>query len=151
MISVADVLKAFSDKRSLALFKIVTLTKPNTQILISKTKLSRKQYYSRMSTLVKAGLTKRINGKYTLTAFGRLINYNALIIMENATSIYWKLKVIDSFEMPNDLHVEERRKIIDSFIDGQKIKDVLISHNRKVEPTGPYDLKLQTRQLRIPS
>ena len=71
--------------------------------------------------------------------------------MENATSIYWKLKVIDSFEMPNDLHVEERRKIIDSFIDGQKIKDVLISHNRKVEPTGPYDIELQTRQLRIPS
>ena len=73
MISVADVLKAFSDKRSLALFKIVTLTKPNSEILISKTKLTRKQYYSRMSKLMKANLIKRINGKYTLTAFGKLI------------------------------------------------------------------------------
>ena len=61
MISVADVPKAISYKRP-SLFKIVTLTKPNSEILISKTKLTRKQYYSRMSTLVKAGLIKRING-----------------------------------------------------------------------------------------
>lgn len=58
MISVTDVLKAISDKSSLALFRMVTLTKPNTEILISKTKLTRKQYYSRMSTLMKAGLIK---------------------------------------------------------------------------------------------
>jgi hypothetical protein len=45
MISVADVLEAISDKRSLELFRIVALTKPDTDILISKTKLSRKQYY----------------------------------------------------------------------------------------------------------
>jgi predicted transcriptional regulator len=59
MISVADVLKAISDKRSLELFRIVALTKPDTDILISKTKLSRKQYYSRMSRLMNAGLIKR--------------------------------------------------------------------------------------------
>ena len=65
MISVADVLKAISDKRSLELFRIVALTKPDTDILISKTKLSRKQYYSRMSRLMDAGLIKRKNGKFS--------------------------------------------------------------------------------------
>jgi hypothetical protein len=124
---------------------MVTLTKPNTEILINKTKLTRKQYYSRMSTLMKAGLIKRMNGKYTLTAFGKLIYYNALIIMENATSRYWKLKAIDSLEMSNDLPVEERKKIIDSFIDNEEIKDVPISNNCKFYPTGPYGVQLQMR------
>ena len=152
MVSVADILRAISDKRALALLRIVALTKPNTIILISKTKLTRKQYYSRMSSLVRTGLVKRIKGKYALTAFGKLIYYNALIIMENATSGYWKLKAIDSLEMSNDLPVEERKKIINSFIDNQKIKDVLVSSNRKFESTGPYDVELlhqtQTRQLK---
>jgi hypothetical protein len=53
MISVADVLKAISDKRSLALFRIVALTKPNTIILISKTKLTRND--------MNLGFWKRIN------------------------------------------------------------------------------------------
>ena len=71
MVRVSDVLKAISDEISLDLFRIVILTKPNTEILISKTKLTRKQYYSRMSTLMKVGLINRINGKYILTAFGK--------------------------------------------------------------------------------
>ena len=139
MILVADVLKAISDNRSLELFRIVALTKPDAGILISKTKLTRKQYYSRMSALVSTGLIKRTNGKYTMTAFGKLIYY-ALIIMENATSSYWKLKAIDSLEMSNELPIEERKKMIDSFIDNQEIKDVLVSSNRKFE-SGPYDVE----------
>jgi DNA-binding IclR family transcriptional regulator len=61
MVSVADILRAISDKRALALLRIVALTKPNTVILIKKTKLTRKQYYSRMSSLVRTGLVQRSN------------------------------------------------------------------------------------------
>ena len=57
---VADILKAISDKISLELFRTVGLTKPDTNILISKTNLARKQYYSRMSSMMNAGL---ITGK----------------------------------------------------------------------------------------
>jgi hypothetical protein len=35
--------------------------------------LSRKQYYSRLSKLIKAGLVKRVNGRYLLTFFGIVI------------------------------------------------------------------------------
>ena len=129
IISVADVLKAISDEISLELFRIVTLTKPNTAIPISKTKLTRKQYYSRMSTLMKVGLINRINGKYILTAFGKLIYYKALIIMENATSSYWELKAIDSLEMSNDLPAEERKNMINSLVDNEEIKVMLLSDN----------------------
>ena len=97
---------------------------------------------------MKANLINRINRKYTLTAFGKLIYYNALITIENATTGYWKLKAIDSLEMSYDIPVKERQKIIDSFIDTEKIKDVLISHSGKFEPIGPYGIELQTRPLK---
>ena len=68
---------------------------------------------------MKANLIKRINGKYTLTAFGKLIYYNPITTIENAASSYWKLKAIDSLEMSYDISIEERQKIIDSFIDNE--------------------------------
>jgi hypothetical protein len=134
MILVADVLKAVSDNRSLELFRIVALTKLDTDLLISKTKLTRKQYYSRMFKLMKAGLVKRKNGNYTLTAFGKVIYYTTLMPIENAINYYWKLKAIDSLEMSNDLTTEERKKLIDSLIDNQEIKTVLVLYNNKFEP-----------------
>jgi predicted transcriptional regulator len=136
MILVADVLKAISDKRSLELFRIVALTKPDTDMLISKTKLTRKQYYSRMSRLMRTGLIKRKNGKYTLTAFGKVIYDIAIATLENAVSNYWKLKAIDSLEMSKALPAEERKKIIDSLIDNQVIKDILDSDDES--DSKPY-------------
>jgi predicted transcriptional regulator len=151
VVSVADVLKAISDKKSLELFRIVALVN-GTDVLISKIKLTRKQYYSRISRLVNAGLIKRKNGKYTLTAFGKVIYYAALTIIENATNSYWKLKVIDSLEMSDDISPEEHKKIIDSFIDDREIKDALVSINGKFESTRPCAAELlqqkQTHQLR---
>ena len=58
MILVADVLKAVSDNISIKLFSLIALSKLNTDLIISKTKLTRKQYYSRMFRLMKAGLIK---------------------------------------------------------------------------------------------
>ena len=130
MILVADVLEAMSDNRSLELFRTIALTRTDSDTLISKTKLTCKQYYSRMSRLMNAGLIKRKQGKYTLTAFGKVIYDIAIAILENAVSNYWKLKAIDSLEMSKALPAEERKKIIDSLIDNQVIKDILVSDDK---------------------
>ena len=152
MISVVDVLKAISDKRSLELFRIVALTKPDTDILISKTKLSRKQYYSRMSRLMNAGLIKRKQGKYILTAFGKVIYDVAIATLENAVSNYWKLKAIDSLEMSKALPAEECKKLINSFIDDDGIKAILDSDDRpNSQPYGntvQQQLQKHLRQVR---
>jgi predicted transcriptional regulator len=130
-----DIFKAISDKKSLELFRIVALTKPDldaaaADILIIKTKLSHKQYYSRMSSLMKAGLIKRKNGKYSLTALGKVV-YNTQMKIENAINNYWKLKAIDSLEDTNDLPTEEHKKLVDELIDNQEIKDILVLDNDK--------------------
>lgn len=126
MILVIDILKAISDEKSLELFRIVALTKQHSDILVSKTKLTRKQYYSRMSTLMKAGLIKREEGNYTITAFGRIIYHISLAAMENAVNNYWKLKAIESLRMSKDIPAAECKKIIDRFIDNPEIKDIFV-------------------------
>jgi hypothetical protein len=126
MNSAANVLKAISDEKTLELFGMVALTKRHSDILISKTKLTRKQYYSRMSTLMKAGLIKKEEGKYTVTAFGRIIYQISLAVMENAVNNYWKLRAIESLGMSKDIPAAECKKIIDSVIDNQAIKHILV-------------------------
>jgi len=132
MIVAEDILKVISDKQSLELLRIVALTKRdnnyNTDALMSKTKLTSEQYYSRMSTLSNAGLIKSNNGKHTLSAFGKVAFY-ALTMIENGVTNYWKLKTIDSLEMSNDLPAEERKKLIDNLLDNQEIKNILVRYN----------------------
>jgi hypothetical protein len=134
VLGITDVLKAISDEETLELFRIVALTKPDADpndIIKSKakTKLTRKQYYSRMSKLTKAGLIKRKQGKHTLTTFGKVVYDIILIKIENAINNYWNLKAIDSLENSNDLQVEERKKLVNELIGNQEIKDILVPDN----------------------
>jgi predicted transcriptional regulator len=120
----AKVLKSISDDESLELFRFIANNDSDSESLRNRTKMTRKQYYSRMSRLMKAGLVKRKNGKHNLTAFGRVI-YDTQITIENAINNYWKLKAIDSLEMSDDLPVEERKKLIDNLIENNGIREIL--------------------------
>lgn len=124
----ADILETISDERALALFKTIALAKPDSEILITKTQLTRKQYYSRMSRLMKSGLVKRKNGRYALTAFGKVI-YDVQITIEKVISnYYWNLKAIDSLEAADGgLSKDERTKVLDTLIDSAKIKEVILA------------------------
>ena len=121
-----SILGAISDNRASNILKSIASADSNSDILITELKLTRKQYYSRMSGLIKAGLVKRQRGRYLLTAFGKVI-YNAQMSLEgrieSALNNYWKLKAIDSLEMPSR---EENDKVISMLIDNQEIKDILI-------------------------
>ncbi len=121
-----SILGAISDNRASNILKSIASADSNSDILITELKLTRKQYYSRMSGLIKAGLVKRQRGRYLLTAFGKVI-YSAQMSLEakieSALNNYWKLKEIDSLEMPSR---EENDKVISMLIDNQEIKDILI-------------------------
>ena len=90
VLTTTDVFEAISEQESLKLFRIVATSTTNlyvTDILLSKTKLSRKQFYSRMSKLTKAGLIKRIQGKYTLTTLGKWFTMPKLYLKTQLTII----------------------------------------------------------------
>ena len=64
MMTLADVLKTLAEDKSLVLFNTIALSNGDSDILISTPPLTRKQYYARLSTLLKAGLVKREMAKY---------------------------------------------------------------------------------------
>jgi predicted transcriptional regulator len=136
-LSITDVLSSIFDEKALSLFKAVALSENDcSSILITKLRLTRKQYYSNMEKLVHAGLVKRTSGKYRTTSFGKVI-LSMMLKIETAIKYHWKLNAIDSIMMMSaandkELPLEERQKIIDNLIvdnliDGQEIKDILVS------------------------
>ena len=126
MISIADVLNTISDDKSLVLFNTIALSNSDgSDILISKLKLTRKQYYSRISKLVKVDLVVRRNRKYFLTSLGKIV-YDAQKIIGNAVGDYWKLKAVDTLEITDQMPKEEYNEIINALIENEKIKEGLI-------------------------
>jgi predicted transcriptional regulator len=123
--STASVLRTIADDRSLELFSTVALEMIDSKNLKSKTKLTRKQYYSRLSRMTRAGLVRRKNGKYILTTFGKIV-YETKVTVENALHNYWKLKAIDSLETSNEVPKEEQQKLIETLLDNEEIRGILV-------------------------
>jgi hypothetical protein len=126
--SITSVLKVISDEKALVLFNNIVVCGNDIDRFISlkEINLSSKQYYSRISDFLKAGLIKRHKGKYIPTLLGRVV-YESQMVIEEALSQYWKLNVIDQVEMSNsDLSTEDVTRLINALIDNHRIKDVLM-------------------------
>ncbi len=127
MVSVVEILEAISDVKSLKLFNTIATKGGNSEDLSVQLKLSRKEYYSRMSRLMKTGMVKRKNGKHFLTAFGRVV-YDAQVTVKKAVESYWKLKAIDSIDLSDEITVKERDKLIQTLVDDVEIREILSKH-----------------------
>ena len=123
--TVATILRSIADDKSLELFRTVALEIIDSKNLKSRTKLTRKQYYSRLSRMTRVGLVKRKEGKYVLTTFGKIV-YDSQTIIESSLRNYWKLKAIDSLEMSNELPKEEQQKLIETLLDNEQLKGILV-------------------------
>jgi predicted transcriptional regulator len=121
----AAVLRSIADDKSLELFRTVALETIDSKNLKNRTRLTRKQYYSRLSRMTRTGLVRKKNGKYILTTFGKIV-YESQTTVENALNNYWKLKAIDSLETSNELPKEEQQKLIETLLDNQEIKEILV-------------------------
>lgn len=146
MVATANTLNAISDKKTLSLFKTIAISKGDTDILITKLKLTRKQYYSRMKTLMEVGLIRRRSGRYCLTSLGMVV-YDSYIQIETALKYYWKLKAIDSImsSANTQLPHEEQDRIIDALVDNYQIKDILfIDHYKPSVSTSDYKETIQS-------
>ena len=148
MISVSDILGAISDDKSLVLFNTIAIASGDSTILISRLNLTRKQYYSRMIDLINAGLVRRINGKYFVTSFGKVV-YKAQELIGTAVQHSSKLKAIDSIESPK-FPAAELSKIIDTLISNSEIKEILVSQQRNNDIPAEYEIAYN-RELLVPA
>ena len=124
-ISLGDVLKTISDDKSLSIFQLIGDVNSNNGEIISLKKLglSKKQYYSRISAMMAAGLIKRQRRRYFLTPFGKVI-YCCIMIAKNALNNYYNLKAVESTE-GSDFSNEDFSNLIDVLIDNQQVKEFL--------------------------
>jgi predicted transcriptional regulator len=148
MVSVSDILSAISDDRSLVLFNTIALASGDSSILISRLNLTRKQYYSRLSDLIKAGLVRRMNGKYFVTSFGKVV-YKAQELIGTAVQYSSKLQAIDSVESPK-FPAAELSKIIDTLIGNSEIKEILVSRQRNNNIPAENEIAYN-RELLVPA
>jgi hypothetical protein len=72
-------------------------------------------------------LIKRHKGKYSLTLLGKVF-YDSQMTIGKALKDYWKLKAIESIEMSSSVTLpkENLSKIVDTLIDNQQIKDIVM-------------------------
>jgi len=127
-VSIANILKAIADDKSLVLFNTIAIAGGDSDILITRLGVTRKQFYLRMAALQKTVLISRRNRQYVLTSLG-LIVYDAQLMIGKAINTYWKLKAIDSLEIEHRLPADERNKIIDTLIDNQDIIKILVKQS----------------------
>jgi predicted transcriptional regulator len=93
--SVSEILAAISDEKSLNLFNSIAAKGISVDDLLNAHKMSRKQYYLRISKFIETGMIKRENGKYILTLFGKVIHEVQLILLELVRR-HWQPEAVHS-------------------------------------------------------
>ena len=100
MTTAQEIMKLFTEKKTLQIFNtIAKLNGDDRIILLSALGLTNKRFYTRIHLLKYAGLVKKIDRYYHLTAFGKCIHKitcDAELQMTIAIKNYYNYVVIDS-------------------------------------------------------
>jgi hypothetical protein len=146
--SITNILKKISDDKSLTLFNSIAVSNGDKYIPLKEMNLSAKQYYSRISGLLNAGLIKRQKGKHSLTLLGKVV-YNTQVTIGKTLTYYWKLKAIESIEISSDVRFpkEELTQLINALIDNHFIKDILIKEPLSYTPEDYQQDQHQQRKV----
>lgn len=138
--SVSLILRKISDDKTLALFRSIAVANDMDKcIQLKQMNLTTKQYYSRISGLVDAGLIKRLKGRYSLTALGKVV-YHSQMIVGKTLSYYWKLRAIESVEPEgfagsSGFSSEEMKQVIAALIDDNQTKEILTNSVSSPSPS----------------
>ena len=128
MASTRDIFNAIANEKALALFDAIAVSECDSEMLITKVRLSRKEYYSRISRLVKAGLASRQRGTYSLTMLGQIV-YQAQLAIDHAVDISPKLKAVDMLKSSSNIPEGERNKVISFLLSNELNKNILLQRS----------------------
>ena len=140
--SLHTVLSAIADAKSLFIFQSVAPGCVESDAILKKTNLTHKQYYSRISAMVGAGLVAKKNKKYRLTSLGRVV-YGLQITTQNALNNYWKLRAIDSLD---DISEQELEQVIENMIGDQNLRELLTKKYSDIVPSTIKEGSLHNHQ-----
>jgi hypothetical protein len=122
--SITTVLRKISDDKTLTLFNSIAGADEDKNIPLKEMNLTTKQYHTRISGLLNAGLIKRHKGKYSHTLLGKIV-YDTQMTIGKTRTYHWKLKGIESIEASNNPEWE-LAQLINALIDNRQIKNILM-------------------------
>ena len=125
MLSIDAVFKTLSDDKSLVLLETIALSGSDTDLLITKLDLTKREYYSRIRKLIDSNLIIRKDGNYSLTSLGKIVSFYQ--------SRNWRLKAIDSLcnaaqSVKN--FSEEYANLVNQLIDDVEFREILMKDSR---------------------
>ena len=130
--SLLDVLSALADAKSLLIFESIASEDVDSNVLLRRTSLTIKQYYSRISALLDAGLVQKKHKKYALTSLGRVV-YELQVVTQRALDNHWILKAIDSLD---GVPKEEQESAVINLIQDPELRKWLTKKNSQLH-NGP--------------
>ena len=124
IITARQVLEGISDERSQELLNFIAAGE-NCSDMVGESKMTRKQYYLRVSRLTNLGLIKRVEGRYALTTFGSVV-YEAQLRLAVAVNNRWKLKAFDALYSENTIPVSERSQVMNQIINDTGNNEIIV-------------------------
>ena len=138
LITKVKVLDAIADRKTLSILNMIASSNSKSDMLITQLGLSRKQYYSRISLLLKVGMVKRHQGRYFLTSLGKVSRFALMKFeqtIDEAVKGYWTLKSIDLM-LESSITEEECKRIISTLTNNEEIKNALTKIEVKASRVG---------------
>lgn len=123
LVTESQILNCIADDKCREMLSVI---KEGRTLSIDGLQLTRKQFYSRLHALIIYNLISKVNGKYRLTSFGKVVFDWHLVLMQAISEEYWKLKaldVLDSSGIPDS----ERAKIMDALVKNEKLRQFIKS------------------------
>jgi hypothetical protein len=118
-----EILEAISDQRSQELLNIIAVGE--NDLVAGGSCMTRKQYYLRLARFAKLDLIKRVEGRYILTTFGKVI-YEAQLRLAVAVNNRWKLKAFDALYSDDTIPVSERSEIMSQIINDPRSNEIVL-------------------------
>jgi predicted transcriptional regulator len=132
MTTLVDILSLIAERKCSIIFSTIGELEGPAELQITRLNMTRKQFYSRISQLLKNDLIRKTHGKYELTLFGRVV-FGIENKIQHSIDNYWKLKAIETLD--ESLPEIEKTKLINSIVDDPLIRDLLDrSMSRRVGP-----------------
>lgn len=122
MTTLVDILSLIAERKCSVIFRTIGELDVPTELQITKLNMTRKQFYSRISQLLRNDLIRKTHGKYELTLFGKVV-FAIENKIQHSIDNYWKLKAIETLD--ENLPELEKTSLINSIVDDPLIRDLL--------------------------
>jgi hypothetical protein len=142
MTTLVDILSLIAERKCSVLFRTIGELEVPAALQITKLNMTRKQFYSRISQLLRNDLIRKTHGKYELTLFGKVV-FGIENKIQHSIDNYWKLKAIETLD--ENLPELEKTSLINSIVDDPLIRDLLDrSISRRI---GTKDITDKSQEL----